>query len=274
MQNPPINAPLRLYRTVLYSPDTISPESFAADLAAPNAAPNAAARDIAIVPRLIKIHHAALPHRFGTPVYTLLTNLPSFREFTVHCISWIAEAFLNRETSDALTHTLSREEVKSRLLYWDPLLPGVDGLSDSVWVWTLPRGEQGQLEEQEGLCSSLPKFHFGSQQFLTVRGCWPVLARAVTRCHAPLRAITRRDVLDMDTRFLRCGTRCGTAVAGGAYVAEVTGATRERGASASSRAATLEAVVRAVRSGVKDSGSLGRQYRVSVGSLGTIEKKD
>ena len=39
----------------------------------------------------------------------------------------------------------------------------------------------------------------------------------------------------------------------------------ERGTSASSRAAALEAAVRAARSAAKDSGSLGRQYRVSTG---------
>ena len=62
-------------------------------------------------------------------------------------------------------------------------------------------------------------------------------------------------------------------MAGRIYVAEVTGATSERGTSASSRAAALEAVVKAVRSAAKDSGSLGRQYRVSTGWLGTIERK-
>ena len=112
MQKRRVNASFRLYLTILHSVSTVSPESFAAGPAAPNAAPNAAARDIALVPRSTKIHHAALRHRSGTPLYTLRTNLPS-REFTVHCISWIAETFLNRVTSDALTHALSRDEVSA-----------------------------------------------------------------------------------------------------------------------------------------------------------------
>ena len=97
------------------------------------------------------------------------------------------------------------------------------------------------------------------------------LSRAITRHYAPLRAVMcwtwTRDFCDAERDAERRWQ------AGLTWQKLVTGATRERGASASSRAATLEAVVRAVRSGVKDSGSLGRQYRVSVGSLGTIEKK-
>ena len=84
--NPKINTALRLYTRNIVPTRYCLPRDSKSFVAALGPVPTVFARNDEPARRSIKIHHAALLHRSGTPLYTLLTNLPSFREFTTQLL--------------------------------------------------------------------------------------------------------------------------------------------------------------------------------------------